>query len=66
MSPVWRHSDAVEPGSADDADAPAALAAGAKDCEGVIVDDRVGGPAATTRLAVSVFYLDREVDPGEE
>ena len=64
---VGRDADAVDPGAADDRDAPAALGPGAQDGEGVVADERPRSPsrARSTRLAQLVL-LGREVDAGEQ
>src|SRR5205085_10136731 len=63
---VGRDADAVDPGAADDRDAPAALGAGAQDSERVVADVRPLGPAAARDGGAELLLLAREVDAGHE
>ncbi len=64
LAAVGRDADAVDPGAADDGDAPAALGAGAEDGEGVVADGDTVGPAALADDRVQRILLGREVDAG--
>ncbi len=62
VAAVGRDADAVDPGPADDGDAPAALGACPQDGEGVVVDDRALRPAARLDRLPQLLLLAREVD----
>src|ERR671935_79045 len=64
--PDGRDADAVDPGAADDGDAPAALGPGAQDGEGVVADARPLRPAAARDRGAQLLLLAREVDARHE
>ena len=66
MPAVGRDADAVDPGSADDRDAPALLRSCAQDRERVVVDDRPRRPAPRSDRGVEVLDLRRKVEPGDQ
>src|ERR687888_1238787 len=66
VPPVRRDADAVDPGPADDGDAPAALGSRAQDCEGVVADARPLRPTAARYRGAELLLLAREVDARHE
>ena len=64
LAPVRPDADAVDPGAADDRDAPAALGAGPQDGERVVGDRGRLGPAQSCDPLLEHLFLGGEVDPG--
>src|SRR4029079_16806104 len=66
MPAVRVDADAVDPGAADDRDAPAPLRTRAEHCEGVVPDMHVAGPASCGDCLLERMFLGGEVDAGDQ